>query len=81
MLNSLNLRNQINVSDEKFTDFEVECRICYNKTLFTLESEGLLRWKNGEKIQNIFPMISPNNRELLISQTCGECFDKLFAEE
>lgn len=30
-------------------------------------------------IQRIFPEVSPDNREILQTGQCGECFDKLFA--
>jgi len=36
-------------------------------------------WKRGELIQNVFPEIE--DREIMISGICGECFDKLFADE
>jgi hypothetical protein len=32
-------------------------------------------------IQNALPNISDNDRELLLSGICGECFDKIFEEE
>jgi hypothetical protein len=32
-------------------------------------------------IQDIFPEVSPDIRELFISGICGECFDDLFKDE
>lgn len=57
------------------------CRTCHETTLFSLDHDALARWQSGELIQNCFPHLSADQRELLISGTCGKCFDKLFGEE
>lgn len=39
-------------------------------------------WVSEEKlIQDIFPEMDSDSREFLISRTCGECFEMMFAEE
>ena len=38
-------------------------------------------WENGELIQNAMPYLSADERELLISGTCGTCFDNMFGSE
>jgi len=40
----------------------------------------LIKWKNGELIQNVMPYLNEDERELLISGTCGKCFDKIFSD-
>ncbi len=40
--------------------------------------EQIVRWKAGELIQRVMPELTPDQRELLISQTCGDCFDDMF---
>lgn len=56
----------------------IHCRMC-NKT-FPIEVDiaGFNRWRAGELIQRALPNLTVDERELLISNTCGECFDKLF---
>ena len=39
------------------------------------------RWQNGSLIQDAMPYLSADERELLISGTCGTCFDKMFGSE
>jgi len=41
----------------------------------------LLRWRQGEHIQNVMPELNASQRELLISGTCDPCFDRMFGEE
>jgi len=35
-------------------------------------------WRQGELVQFAFPYLSKEQRELLISGTCGECWKTLF---
>ena len=57
-----------------------QCRKCHETTLYSLDQDALARWQSGELIQNAFPHLTADERELLISGTCGKCFDALFAE-
>lgn len=48
-----------------------------NKILFN--KEDMEKWRQGQgSIQNILNYLSASERELLLSQICGECFDKMF---
>ena len=38
------------------------------------------KWQGGELIQDAMPYLSPDEREILISGTCGPCFDRMFGE-
>lgn len=60
---------------------EIRCRLCnklhrikVNKTryLYYLMGKGL--------IQDLLPENTPEERELIISQTCNDCWQDLFAE-
>ena len=46
-----------------------------------LDAEKYYRWKDGECIQDVFPEMTKEQREILISGTCPECWDALFPEE
>jgi hypothetical protein len=46
-----------------------------------VKKTDLQAWKNGEYIQNAMPYLNVDERELLISGTCGPCFDNMFPEE
>jgi hypothetical protein len=43
--------------------------------------EAVERWQSGDYIQDALPMLSADERELLISGICGHCFDTMFCEE
>ena len=58
---------------------DVQCLQCGVVYSIILNKQDLVDWTSGDKyIQDIFHYLSPNERELLISNTCGSCFDKMF---
>jgi hypothetical protein len=60
------------------TIINVRCNLCQVNHEVTVPVEGFKAWQNGELIQRALPTVSLDNRELLISKTCGPCFDKMF---
>lgn len=59
----------------------VRCAMCKKEYDIPITDGQLRRWRDGAFIQDAAPELRPDQRELLISQTCGECFDKLFPPE
>jgi hypothetical protein len=59
----------------------VPCRLCDTVHDLTVNVEGFVNWQAGEFIQDALPELSCDERELLISGTCGTCFDELFPSE
>ncbi len=59
----------------------VKCRDCGKEFKFNLNPKDIERWKEGELIQNVFPNLSAEERELFISHTCGECWEKMFGND
>lgn len=58
------------------------CRKCGKQVNVEVNQEDLQAYESGEKrVQDAFPYLSPDERELFISGICGECFDKMFPEE
>jgi hypothetical protein len=55
------------------------CNKCDEQIILRVNLDDMARWENGELIQNAMPYLSADERELLISGTCGECFDKMFS--
>jgi hypothetical protein len=43
--------------------------------------EGLNRWNNGELIQNVFPHLSVDEREFLMTGILGEEWNELMEDE
>jgi hypothetical protein len=48
--------------------------------LWSLDRGAVERWQAGENIQSVFPDMSLADREIMISGTHPECWNKLFAE-
>lgn len=58
-----------------------QCRVCKQQAKIEIADKKYVRWRiNGELIQDVFPELSSSHRELMISGTHSECFDRLFAE-
>lgn len=56
---------------------EYTCRLCKKKYMIEVSIEDYKRLLIGDgNIQDIFPYLSPGERELMINGICGECFDK-----
>jgi hypothetical protein len=57
---------------------EVQCQTCKEIKTLEVEPEAFEKYKRGEGyVQKLFPHLSIDERELLISRTCGPCFDEL----
>jgi hypothetical protein len=55
----------------------VDCDKVFHLEVLKTEYDS---WNRGTKIQLAFPNMPAGDRELLISGTCGKCFDKQFKE-
>lgn len=62
-------------------NIDVRCWKCNTEYLISVEREAYENWQNGELIQDALFMLSADQREMLLSGTCGECFDKLFPDQ
>lgn len=63
-------------SDE--TTIIVECFMCKQDNIVEVKTEDFQKWKDGWHVQDAFPYLSADQRELLISRTCPKCWTKLF---
>ena len=60
-------------------DLEIVCPICGEVQYVRVNKEAYNKWKNKEGlIQDLMPELTPEQRELLISGTCGACWDTMF---
>jgi hypothetical protein len=59
----------------------IHCIECKEPVEFEVDEEGLADWHAGILIQHALPELEAPLREMLITQICPKCFDKLFAEE
>jgi len=56
------------------------CRSCQKETSLMINPQDVIDWQAGKYIQDAMPYLSKGERELLISGTCDECFDKMFGD-
>lgn len=58
------------------------CPVCGKRSDFNVTAEEYTRWTSGgEFIQNVWPNKSKDEREVMLSGTDTECFNKLFPPE
>ena len=60
---------------------EITCVSCGKNNVLYVPAEGLKKREQGELIQNCFPTLSADERELFVSKICGTCFDAMFKED
>ena len=59
---------------------DVFCKHCGACYALNFNSSDMYDWLSGTlPIQDALYYLSQNERELLLSGTCGDCFDKIFA--
>lgn len=57
------------------------CRICNRVFPLIVDLNDYEFFNTGAvKVQHAFPYLSPAERELFITETCGECWDDMFKE-
>ena len=57
------------------------CNRCKGQTEMMVDVNDYTLWENGTLIQDAMPYLSDAEREVLISGTCGSCFDEMFGGE
>lgn len=56
----------------------IKCVDCRAPESFTVTSKQIEDYCDGGLMQNVFPEIAPERREMLKSGYCPKCWDKLF---
>lgn len=51
-----------------------------NFTVKNVSKQAIQKWQNGSMIQNCFPFMNIDDRELLISGLSSKAFDDMFKE-
>ncbi len=57
------------------------CPICGHAHEVEVNEMDYWDWKDGALVQDAFPYLSANEREILISGICPFCWDNMFGEE
>lgn len=57
------------------------CPVCHKTTDMRLDMAKLVKWRKGHLIQNVFPTLNPDVRELIKTGTHPECWGAMFPED
>ena len=56
------------------------CPLCGHSHVVEVNEADCLAWKGGATVQDAFPYLSADEREMLVSGICPSCWDKLFED-
>jgi hypothetical protein len=57
------------------------CPFCGHANEIAVNEADYWDWQDGALIQNAFPYLSAEEREMLISGACPACWDAMFSDE
>ncbi len=67
--------------DEPTTTVTIECFMCKEHIDVTVPTSGLAKREQGAHVQDCFPDLPAEERELFISKTCPRCWEEIFGAE
>ena len=68
--------------EEKFIQLVGKCPYCDTSWTLKVSKDAFNKFKyEGVHVQDAFPDMSPDERELLVSGICNTCWDKIFTDE
>ena len=59
---------------------ETICPLCRKHSFVEVNEENYFMWAAGALAQDVFPYLSANERELLISGMCADCWKSMWGE-
>jgi hypothetical protein len=74
-------RHEVEHVEDNRSIVKVTCDMCNGYFEVHIGTTAYQRWREGQFIQSAAPELGVDERELLISNTCGPCFDSLFPPE
>ena len=69
------------IGDKASSSFTTRCVYCKGSTWVTILTDKALKWRGGAYVQHVWPKMSADDRETLVSGTHSSCFDKMFKED
>ena len=55
-----------------------KCRVCKFDHALVVSDKQMRDWREGGHAQDVMSHLTADQRELIISGTCGTCFDAIF---
>lgn len=75
------INTKVFAETERDLELLTVCPFCGEMTTVLVNKDDYVEWLNGALIQNVFPYLSADERERLISDICPSCWDKMFSED
>lgn len=75
------ISSQFKRDDDQITTATIECGYCSRPVDLKAPLSQWRSWSTGELCQDAFPAFTADQRELLISQTCGDCWRLRWGDE
>lgn len=66
------------IADKPMTVIRLSCAECGKKVKVKVNLDDLGAWEDGKLIQDALPYLNDDEREMLKSSTCGDCWEKFF---
>jgi hypothetical protein len=66
---------------EATLQLDVACRFCGSKHVVRVFESDFKAWLYGKLIQDTMPYLTPDQRELLVSEVCGACWEDVLGPE
>lgn len=60
---------------------ETYCPMCHTYHYIEVNERDFYAWQGGKLAQDAFPYLSAEEREMLISGICSDCWEKMFSED
>ena len=57
------------------------CPLCHEEHIVLVNEDDYYDWQDGKLAQDAFPYLSADEREMLISGICPDCWSKMWGTE
>ena len=64
--------------NEEQLSIEAICEHCKSEHIIIVKTKDKKAWEDGAMIQDVLHYLTSGERELLIRQTCDDCFNKFY---
>ena len=60
---------------------KINCSYCDHGSMdITFQTEDFAKWQDGAYVQDAFPYLSADEREMFLSQCCPDCWEIFFPD-
>lgn len=59
----------------------IQCISCHNWREVSFQRRDYDKWQGGELIQNAFPYLNADDREMIKTHICPKCWNDMFGDD